>query len=159
MEKIKKVLEVIIFNLMIIVMAILVIGAIWQVISRYCLNSPSLVTEELLRYSLIWAALIGSCYGFIKNEHMELTFIKDKFKGRKREIINVIIDLVVLSFAILVFFYGGSALVKQTWTQKTPILQLSMGVVYSILPISGILISIIKLINMTESVKKIINNK
>uniref|UniRef100_UPI001C3035E3 TRAP transporter small permease n=1 Tax=Bacillus sp. GbtcB13 TaxID=2824758 RepID=UPI001C3035E3 len=35
-------------------MAIMVLGAIWQVFTRYVLNSPSTFSEELLRYSLIW---------------------------------------------------------------------------------------------------------
>lgn len=37
-----------------IIMGVMVIAVCWQVITRYILNNPSTVTEEALRYLLIW---------------------------------------------------------------------------------------------------------
>ncbi|PAD42353.1 TRAP transporter permease DctQ, partial [Bacillus sp. 7520-S] len=37
-----------------ILMATMVFVAIWQVVTRYILSSPSTFSEEFLRYSLIW---------------------------------------------------------------------------------------------------------
>lgn len=37
---------------------------IYQVFTRYVLNSPADFTEELVRYLLIWTGFIGAAYGF-----------------------------------------------------------------------------------------------
>ena len=34
---------------------------LWQVFTRYVLNSPAAFTEELVKYSLIWTGFIGLC--------------------------------------------------------------------------------------------------
>lgn len=48
-KKLDKAIEVFIM----ILLAFMVIVAIWQVSSRYVFNSPSTISEELLRYCLI----------------------------------------------------------------------------------------------------------
>ena len=40
----------------------LVAAVVWQVVSRYLLNSPSSVTEEIARYLLIWVSMLGASY-------------------------------------------------------------------------------------------------
>lgn len=42
-----------------IIMGVMVIAVCWQVITRYILNNPSTVTEEALRYLLIWVTMVG----------------------------------------------------------------------------------------------------
>ena len=39
---------------------ILMAALVWQVVSRYALNAPSSVTEEILRYGVIWMSLLGA---------------------------------------------------------------------------------------------------
>ena len=36
---------------------------IYQVFTRYVLNSPSDFTEEIVRYLLIWTGFMGAAYG------------------------------------------------------------------------------------------------
>lgn len=36
------------------IMGIMVVAVCWQVTTRYILNNPSTVTEEALRYLLVW---------------------------------------------------------------------------------------------------------
>ena len=44
-----------------IIMGVMVIAVCWQVITRYILNNPSTVTEEALRYLLIWVTMVAPC--------------------------------------------------------------------------------------------------
>ena len=37
---------------------------LYQVFTRYVLNSPAAFTEELVRYSLIWTGFIVAAYAF-----------------------------------------------------------------------------------------------
>ena len=48
---------------------------LWQVFTRYVLNSPAAFTEELVKYSLIWTGFIGAAYAFSTREHMALTLV------------------------------------------------------------------------------------
>ena len=43
-----------------IIMGVMVIAVCWQVITRYILNNPSTVTEEALRYLLIWVTMAAA---------------------------------------------------------------------------------------------------
>ncbi|MDL4840367.1 TRAP transporter small permease [Aquibacillus rhizosphaerae] len=145
---IKKWLDRLILSISYFLTFVLVIGALWQVFSRYVLSEPSTFTNELLRFLLVWTALLGASYAFGSNKHLALTFVKNKIKGKSWLVVSVINDVFILAFAILVLIKGGSQLVETTMTQLTPILQIPMGVVYSILPISGIIIVLYKILNI-----------
>ncbi|WP_244444915.1 TRAP transporter small permease [Oceanobacillus jeddahense] len=129
---------------------ILVCCALWQVFSRYILGSPSIITEELSRFLLIWAAMLGGAYAFGSKEQLAIVFLKSKLKGLKKKSIEIFIDMVTIIFAGSVLVKGGVDLVSYTLSQTSPILGLPMGYVYMILPITGVLIIIYQLINILE---------
>ncbi|MBP0649952.1 TRAP transporter small permease subunit, partial [Mycobacterium tuberculosis] len=56
------------------VMSVLII---YQVVARYVFNAPSSLTEELLRYSLIWLGILGAGYCFMLNKHLNLPLLVD----------------------------------------------------------------------------------
>ena len=69
---------------------------LWQVFTRYVLNSPAAFTEELVKYSLIWTGFIGAAYAFSTREHMALTLVRDKLTGRPHQILVIFIDALIL---------------------------------------------------------------
>lgn len=133
---------------------IMVIGAIWQVFSRYILGDPSTITEELLRFGLIWTTMLGAGYAFGKNEHLAITGVLDKLKGNNQKALRMVNDLFIIGFAGAVMIKGGLSIVSTTMTQLTPILHIPVGVIYSIVPISGTIIIIYQLLNMPDWLKK-----
>lgn len=136
----KKIVEKIIIVMTSIFMSILVLGALWQVFSRYVIGKPSLMTEELLRFSLIWTAMLGAVYCFGEKKHLALTFLREKLSDRNKEIMDIINGILTLIFAGVIMIGGGYRVILVTMNQRSPILNLSMGLVYSIIPIAGILI-------------------
>lgn len=152
--KIKKALDRIILFTSSILLIVLVLGALWQVFSRYVLNSPSTFTNELLGFLLVWVSLLGASYAFGSNEHLSLSFIVDKIKGKNRLLIRIVNDLFILVFAVLVLIKGGLQAVNMTMSQITPVLGIQMGLVYSILPICGVIIVIYKLLGIQEYSEK-----
>ncbi|MBX0356842.1 TRAP transporter small permease [Halobacillus sp. Nhm2S1] len=149
-NKIKKTLDSIILSASSLLTILLVIGAVWQVTSRYVFNAPSTFTGELLRFLLVWTALLGATYAFGSNQHLSITFIKNKLVGKRRLTIRIINDLFILAFAVLIMVKGGLEVVQITLTQTTPILNIPMGYVYSIVPICGVLIVIYKILLLSE---------
>ncbi len=119
----------------------------YQIVTRYFLNRPSTVSEELLTYTFTWMALLSSAYVFGKRDHMRMGFMADKIRGIPRKVLEIAIDLLTFLFAAVVMVYGGIAITKLTMIQITASLQVPMGYIYLIIPISGILIMIFSIVN------------
>lgn len=136
-------------------MGLLVLVVVWQVFSRYVLNSPSTFTDELSRFLLIWVSLLGAAYYSGKNVHIAFTIFPSWLGPSNRKRLNILIHTIVIIFVLCVFVIGGGMLVFYTFTylQLTPSLQLPMAVVYSIGPISGLLIIYYKLSDILELFK------
>ncbi|HKJ68351.1 MAG TPA: TRAP transporter small permease [bacterium] len=126
----------------IVVMAANVINVLWQVFTRFVLGNPSSWTEELARYLLIWVALLGAAYTHRIKGHIAIDVIANKFTGNARLYSRMFIQFCVFLFALIVMLLGGTALVNLTLSlgQVSAALQVKMGYVYSVIPISGLLI-------------------
>ena len=77
-------------------------------------------------------------------------FWADKLTGTKKKVLELVIELIVLIFAASVMVYGGSTIMKLTMTQKTASLGIPMGIIYTVVPLSGIVIVIYAILNMIE---------
>ncbi|MGL4676390.1 MAG: TRAP transporter small permease [Brevinema sp.] len=124
-----------------------------QVFSRYVLNKPNQLVEEILRFSLIWSVMLGTVACFVTNEHIALTILLDNVKSKTRVYIQFVIDLLIIFFTSLVMVYGGIQMSLATMGQLTPLLQLPMGLVYTIIPITGMMISFIKILEIISLFK------
>ena len=129
--------------------------AIWQVFSRYVLNSPSTSTEELLRYLMIWMGYLGAAYCFGKNNHLSITLLENKLKNKKYYYLKFLQLILTTLVIIVVGIYGGIYFVTSSIEQTSPSLRISMSIVYSIIPISGILIVTLIFCNITILIREI----
>lgn len=125
---------------------------LWQVFTRYVLNSPAAFTEELVKYSLIWTGFIGAAYAFSTREHMSLTLIRDKFTGKAHTALLVVIDGLILLMAIFVFTIGGFKLAVSASREFSALLGIPRSLVYSIAPVSGVFIVLAQIINIYEDI-------
>lgn len=129
-------------------LVVMVLMTLWQVFTRYVLNSPSTSSTEYLRYALIWESLLGSAYLFGKKQHLAITFFKQKLTNRVGFSINIFIEVAIIAFAVVVMIFGGVNAVLLTMEQLSPALGISMGYIYLIIPLSGVLITIYSVINL-----------
>ncbi|AWY97744.1 MULTISPECIES: TRAP transporter small permease [Blautia] len=132
--------------------ALMVIVGTYQIVVRYFFNSPSTVSEELLTYSFTWMALLASAYVFGKRDHMRMGFIADKLTGTPRKVLEIIIEILIMFLAGSVMVYGGWNIMGLTMTQVTASLGVPMGVIYTVVPLSGILIVIYSILNIVDLV-------
>ena len=125
-----------------VLMAVLVLDVLWQVISRYLMNSPSSFTDELAGYLLVWVGLFGAAYVSGKDEHLAIDLLLQRSPPGRRKRIRMIIQVCVFAFAASVMVVGGTWLVYTRFmlSVKSAALQLSLGYVYLVLPLSGLLI-------------------
>lgn len=128
--------------ILVLLMGVLVVDVVWQVTTRYVLGSASSFTEEVARFLLIWIGLLGAAYAYRQNLHLAFDYFTLKVTGKKKKILNTFIHSMVAVFSLLVLVIGGSYLVQLTWelNQVSAALQIRLAYVYSVLPLSGLLI-------------------
>ena len=150
LHKIRKAMNTVVSTICIILFAVMVVVGTYQIITRFVFNNPSTISEELLTYTFAWMAIFSSAYVFGKRDHMRMTFVADKLPKEQRKILEIVIELLIIAFAVIVLIYGGFTIMGLTMTQKTASLGVMMGVIYAVVPICGILIAIYGVLNVID---------
>lgn len=138
-------------------MGFAVLNVLWQVFTRYVLDSPSQYTDELARYLLVWVGLLGASYALGKRMHLAVDLLPNHLTGRARLILNAGIDTLVLLFSLFVMVFGGLRLVALTLMleQTSAALRVPLGYIYLALPISGALIVFYSLLFLIGHVREL----
>lgn len=136
--KVNKIIE----RFLVLILVGMLLNVIWQVFTRFFTSSPSAFTNELARYLMIWLGILGAAYISGKQEHVAIDFFVKKLNNSLRRFIDRFVLFSILSFAFFVMIIGGINLVYITLNleQYSPSLQIPLALVYSIIPISGLLI-------------------
>jgi TRAP-type C4-dicarboxylate transport system permease small subunit len=142
MKKLTTIISKILGIYLTILMAIMVLDVTWQVFTRFILKNPSAFTEELAGFLLIWIGLLGASYAYYTKAHLGIDVMTYKLTGFKKQVVEILVNLIVLAFALLVMVVGGMRLVNLTFTlsQISPALGIEMGYIYLVIPISGIFV-------------------
>lgn len=137
---------------LIALMSILVLSITWQVASRYLLRAPSSWTEELARFTLIWAGLLGAVYAYRTRAHVGIDILAQKLSRVGRRRLQVISGLCVITLAVPVIVIGGTNLVLITaqLKQTSAALGVEMAWVYAVIPLSGALFTLYALFNIVH---------
>ena len=91
---------------------------------------------------LIWVGLLGGVYAYREKAHLGLDLLYQKVGSIGKRRLEIITDVSCGLFALAVLVVGGGSLVQLTWElkQTTAVLGIPMAWVYSVLPLSGVLI-------------------
>lgn len=143
MDKIYTTLNKVIEALLAVIFGLLVIDVVWQVVSRYVVGQSSSFTEEFARFSLIWLTVLGAAHiNGSKDGHLSMDFLLTKLPEEKKIKRQKIIQIMMAVFALVIMVIGGGNLVYITLSlgQTSSALQVPLGFVYAIVPISGLII-------------------
>ncbi len=146
----RKTIDKILGSFLAILMAVMTVNVLWQVFSRYILGVPSSFTDELARFFLIWIGMLGAAYASGQNMHLAIDLLPTKLNEKGKRRLHIFINTLIAVFALAVLVIGGSRLVYVTFylEQKSSALQIPLGVVYSIIPLSGVLIIYYKIADL-----------
>lgn len=138
---------------LVVLMLAMVLDVSWQVFTRFVLNNPSSFTEELATFLLIWIGLLGAAYALRQKAHLGIDVITVKLPPRKRFLWEFFIYGNVILFSVLVLILGGIRLVSITLylNQISAALRVKMGYIYTVLPITGMLLIFYAIFFMTEA--------
>lgn len=143
--------------ILIFLMALMVIDVTWQVFSRYVLQQSSSLTEELATFLLIWVGLLGSAYAYREKAHLGIDLISTKLSDKGRLVTELIVLIIIILVSTTVFIFGGLRLVYITFSlnQISPAMQINMGYIYSVVPITGILFILHSIDFMQKNIKNL----
>lgn len=136
-------------------MIVLVLDVLWQVLSRYLnkllvnqfsIQIPTKIyafTDELAGFLLIWVALLGAAYATGKKQHLAIDLLATKLGDSGKAVLSRIINLCIFVFSVSVLVVGGIWLVYTRFYlgQLSSIMEIPIGFVYLVVPVSGLLIS------------------
>lgn len=126
----------------VLIFVALLLVVLWQVVSRYALASPSSASEELARVLLMWLGLLGACYAHSQDQHIAIRLFTGLPAG-VNAVRDQLITMACQTFS-LVLLVGGAKLCWTTFEldQRTPVMDLPVGLVYSVLPLAGLLLTV-----------------
>ena len=140
--QLRKMIDKVLANMLVIIMAVMVLNVLWQVASRFILGSPSSFTDELARYLMIWVGILGAAYVSGRNMHVAIDVLPTRLNKKAQVRLMLIVRILIILFCLLTMVIGGSRLVYITYVlgQNSPALQVPLAAVYMVIPISGLLI-------------------
>ena len=84
-----------------IMMAILTAIVFAEVLCRYVFKTPIVITTEVINILFPWIVMLSAISIAKNNGNTALVFIKEKFKGVQRHVIEITVQLVILYFSFL----------------------------------------------------------
>ena len=146
-------------SVLIFAMGLMVFVVTWQIFTRFILNDPSLYSEEMAGFLLIWIGMLGSVYALITKSHIGIDILTKNLKGKEKTISIFMIYSLIILFSLSVLVIGGSRLVHLTFSlnQISPALGIKMSYIYLVIPLSGILIIIYSIDIIRKTIMKSIN--
>ena len=133
---IDKVINKILRFIVIIMLSVMSVVVFAQVLFRIVhLSIPW--SEELSKYLLIWSTFLGAAICIRKGSLVGLEFLKNSMSEEKQKILQTILNLIVCAMHLFLINVGFWA-VRRVWFQITPVLKLSMGLMYAAIPIGSV---------------------
>ncbi|WP_308364010.1 MULTISPECIES: TRAP transporter small permease [unclassified Microbulbifer] len=148
MNRIEKLLEIFLGSLL----ALMVLDVTWQILTRFLPMSPSSYTEELARYLLVWIGLLGGAYAYRKKSHLGIDLLTNALPEKIGRQVQILTIFLCFAFAASAMVFGGVKLVALTveLNQLSAALNIPMGIVYSVIPLSGGLICLFSLDQLVQ---------
>jgi len=124
-----------------------------QVFSRY-LGISVMWSEEMANFSFIWAVFMGASIMHNKREHFKFTMISDKLTGKRKILLDLVSNLILLCFNLLIFYYGVQT-VYHFWDYTWVSLPLKMGYVWLCIPIMGFSMSVYTVSHILGNIRQL----
>lgn len=135
-DRINKYSEILLFILMIT----MIIITTMQVVFRFFFEAL-IWSEEITRFLLVFASLVGAAVAFKRGSHISITFFVNKLPSLLNKIIAISVQILGILFFVIMAWYGGIMMISEA-SQSTPALGFSMLWIYLMYPVMGCVILI-----------------
>ncbi len=105
-----------------------------QVICRYIFKSPLSWSEELARYLFVWITFLGAAICAREKGHIGMDYLVNKLNLRLAKIVEKL-GLILIIIVCAIITITSLETVSVNLGQRSPALNLNMGMVYLAIPI------------------------
>jgi len=116
-----------------------------QVFFRFVIMHALPWSEELSRYSLVWASFLGASIALKRGLHIGVETFLTKLPKERRRLVYLL-TLVIIFIFLLVVLVKGFQMASINMRQSSPAMRIPMGIPYLAIPI-GSLIMVPHLLN------------
>lgn len=111
MRVVLNVVERVLDKILITLFLVMVIAIVWQVFARYVLEAPTIWSEELARFLLVWVTMLGSAYVLEHGGHVAVTVFVDLLPPPLQRAMEFVRDAIIIAMAgsLAYFGYGFAA--------------------------------------------------
>ena len=141
LSRISDIIDMIINILIVIFFSILIFSCVLQVYTRFVLNRAFTWTEELARYTFIWANLLGAVLCTKKGSHATVTALSDRYSPSLKRKVTIFIQIIITLVALVMIRYGFRV-TYLTRNQTSAAMRISMALINASVPICGLFIFI-----------------
>lgn len=140
-ERMMKAVEVL------IVLSLLVIWAslLYQVITRYVFNKPTIWSEEVAMSLMIWVTFLGVSYGVRHRYHIRMNSVVKNLPSKAQGAVAILLDVIIIAVVAYSLPYAWDYFVSRCGVTSAT-MGISYGYVYVCVPI-GYALLILSLID------------
>ncbi|ELK44703.1 TRAP transporter small permease [Halobacillus sp. ACCC02827] len=124
-----------------------------QVVTRF-MGISAIWTEELATYSFIWSVFMGAGVMVNRREHFQFDFLLRKAKGKYKNVLYLINDLIILLFSTAIVYFGWQAAVSFWDYEWVSIEAMKMGYVWISVPVMGATMAVYTLGHVIKNIKE-----
>jgi TRAP-type C4-dicarboxylate transport system permease small subunit len=135
----------------VLLLVLMVVVVTLGVFFRYVLGASLAWYDEFASYLLVWLTFYGAVVASYRRRHIGFDMVVNRLMSSTRRKIEVIAELLVLGFQIVLFYYGWNLMRKMGDETAISLPWVKMGWVYSVLPVTGglmLLISVERLFHL-----------
>jgi len=128
-----------------VIFVLLVLDVLWGVFTREVIDAQPAWTQELATFLLVWLALLGGVLAYADDRHLGVDILVTKLQPDSKRITRLVTHFCVLGFSFTVLIIGGFQLFTSRWEsgQELPAMGIRKAWFYSVLPLCGILITLL----------------
>lgn len=127
------------------------------VVTRYFYSVSLPALEELTMVIFVWFLYLSMIYCLRKNLHIKVEVIDSVIGERGNIILDIIVDLMMISFTSIMFYYGLQFVLFNIGDSggATPMLDMPYYIVYAVLPISFGIFTILLIVKFNQNLKNL----
>ncbi len=125
---------------------------IWQVVTRYLLNDPSIWTEECARYLYVGVVFFGAAAAVSERSHIGMPFIVDRLPTGAKLVAGLFTQALSVLFCIAIVIWGTRAALREMDLPSVA-MEMPMGYVLAIVPIAMACAAVRIGLNMAEDIR------
>ncbi len=122
-------------NVLFVLFAVMVFVVFVNVVARYVFDNSIIASEELARYTFVWASFLGAIFVLAEDGHIGVDLVVKKLPPALRKIVLVFANLCMLTLAGICTWYGY-VLAESTFNWPSPGTGIPYGYIGLIIPIS-----------------------